>query len=803
VFLLSISSAQTQQNANEGKKFLVTFPQNTVRNMDNTKLNIYIMSTTGANVHISYKHTQREMDITVPPNGMITLPYTYFGNAADIEDMSSGQISDKVFEINSDNYISVYVVNSKEFTSDGYLAYPVSEWDNNYIHNSFYHFVRGSFSTYKNRASGCSIISQADGTQVQIILKGRGQEYGSTQGGTYRIGDTIRVTLNENESYTFKTFSTYNNTFDLSGSLISSNKPIGVISFHERTLIPQESPDDGMDYLVEMMQPLSNWKNKYISVDFGRGYGDFFRVLPLKDNTQLTIKNYNEDGKLVSTENKIIRTGGNFYEYNNAVIGSYNYRKERGIMGVTIWEADAPILVTQYSYSQDWDKTTSRDTNGQYDPFMLNLINEEQFTTSVNFLAPPYSNFSSHNINLIIKVDTLSNIANQLRSVELDGSPLYLSHSKLLDNRIGNTDYYWLRFQVSPGRHSLKANARFAAFAYGFGQTDSYGLQTALGDIPVEDTLIVVKNNYDCETMNLTYHLESKFGFDSNDGLEPLRHKIVNVKIDFIKNIDLDYYLSYDSLELNLSGTFEDYYQPAIIYLSVTSETGEIFHDSLSFQMKNNIAINRAKTYSSTPGDITEFDIYLDESNDSLMFLTDYNLVIKYKWDWFHLEDIIIDGISYLNQISSELISDTNYLLLNVNIKRENLIGGNKVKILLRNLLNRDTIYTPEFALYSKYGDNCYRGSVIDTLHTAVCFQNLRLVLYDVSSPVSLNSNTILANDEATISLIDYSGRYIINRLRVTKGESVNLLNYNLPKGMYFIIVNNSSYLPPLKYFHF
>lgn len=809
VFLLFILSIRlfSQENANEGKKFLIAFPQNEIANtndfVQNVKLGIYISSKSGAKVTLINHQNSIIINKTVPANGMLQLDNNEMGNRNDVEDISDGTLSNKVIEITSDKLISVYVINSKSFTSDGYLAYPITEWGKNYIHNSFYHHNTKNGFRVENRSSGCTIISQDDNTQIKIILKGRGGNLGSTKTGNYRIGDTILVNVKANQSYTFKTKSDYDNTFDFSGSLITSNKPIGVISFHERTFIPQENPSKGRDHLIEMMQPLSNWRNRYVSIDFGREFGDFFRVLPLKDNTHLTIKNYDKQGNLLFDSSLTIQTGGGFYEYNNIKINGYNSQKYEGIKGNTIWESDSPIMVTQYSYSENWDKTTDLDNGDNYDPFMLNLINEEQFTTNISFLAPPYSDFEKHSLNIVIKVDTLQSINKQLESLIFDGDPIYLSNPLLLNNRIGNTEFYWFRKNINSGIHFLTSDVRFAAFLYGFGDADSYGMQTALGNVGIIDTLVMSNFNYDCSSFNLTYHIQSKFGLDSDDGFEPTNIKISKVEIKYKDNVNLNYTFSNDSLAINLSGTFDNQYLPGVIYLKIISETGKVFYDSLRYQLNNSIALSENKVYNSKPDEVNEYDIYLNEKNDSLSFLKDFNLTIRYKRDWFKIEDVILNGKSYIDNLSYQHQLDTTYAILDIVLNRSVITNGNRIKILLKNLLGKDTLYTPEFSLYSKFENNCYKGSKIDTLRTKVCAQDLRIVLFEEENSVQLSNNTLIATKDVDISLIDYTGRYLIEHLKLENGRNINLNSYQLPKGLYFIIDHNFPNRPPLKYFHF
>lgn len=797
----------SQDNANEGKKFLITFPQNEIANTNdfeqNVKLGIYISSKTGANVTLINHQNSKIINKSVPAGSMLRLDNNELGPKSEVEDISDGEVSNKVIEITSNNFISVYVINSKSYTSDGYLAYPLTEWGYNYIHNSFYHHNSKNGFRTENRSSGFTIISQANGTKIKIVLKGRGGNSGSTKTGNYKIGDTISISLNANKSYTFKTMSDYDNKFDFSGSLIVSDKPIGVISFHERTFIPQEKPSRGRDQLLEMMQPLSNWRNKYVSIDFGREFGDFFRVLPLKDNTTLNIKNFDEKGKLILDSTLKIQTGGGFYEYNNSLIDYYNSQRLTGIKGNTIWEADSPILVTQYSYSESWDKTSDKDNDDNYDPFMLNLINEEQFTTNITFLAPPYSEFEKHRLNLIVKVDTTINIKKQLESIVFDGTPIYLSNPVILTNRIGNTDFYWFRSDITPEIHTLSSDVKFAAFLYGFGDADSYGMQTALGNLAIKDTLILANNYFDCKLINLTYNIKSKFGLDGDEGFKPIDFKIKNFEIVHSDNLNLNYDFLKDSLDVNLYGDIINEFLPSIIYLKATSETGKVFYDSLVFQLKNTIPLNKNKIVYSKPNEINEYDVFLNESTDSLSFLDDFTLSIKYKREWYSIEDLIMDSKSYIDKINYLNFLDTNYAYLELKIKRSSITKGKLIKIYMRNLLGKDTLYTPEFSLYSKYENSCYKGSKIDSLYTKVCAQNLRIVLFENENSIKLAGSTLIASANVNLSLVDYTGKYIIDHLNLEKGSEISLNSYHLSKGLYFIINNNYPNRPPLKYFHF
>lgn len=809
--IFNINYTYSQENASEGTRFLIAFPQNERSNSNdftnNVKLAIYISSSTGATVSLKNHFNNRVVTKTIKKDEVLTLDNFELGTQSAIEDISDGIISNKVIEIISDNFISVFVINSKRNTSDGYLAYPITEWGQNYIHNSFYHHYKNAtfFTPSESRSSGFTLLAQEDNTQINIFLKGRGNTSGSTATGNFRIGDTISINLNKNQSYTVKTRSTQDNTFDLSGSLITSNEPIGVLSFHERTFIPQQSPENGRDHLIEMMQPLSNWRNKFVSIDFNRKYGDFYRVLPIKDNTKLIITNYQKDGTLSYRDTVVIGTGGNFYEYNNTRINDYNRRGElEGIKNITIWEADSPILVSQYAYSQDWDKTSNNDNNDNYDPFMLNLINEEQFTKNINFLVPDYNDFKSNNLNIVIKVDTTKNIVEQLESVEFDGVPLYIKHPEIKSNQIGNTEYYWLQLiEVNKGVHRINSNIKLAAFLYGFGETDSYGMQTALGNLPLIDSLVHESKSFNCDSFDINYRIKSTFGADGSQGFYSKEYKFSDFKVITVDGISYDYQFSVDSLVVNFKGSLTNVPFESKYIITATSQTGKIFYDTVYYRFNETIPINSTTITKVKPGEDIYFKVSLSEKNDTLSFLNDYTLSFKFYREWFELLDFEVSNESVLDYLEKEIINDTIYFKLNFSLSRENITNGNSVNILLKSMLNKDSLFIPEFILFSQFGNNCYSGIKRDTLNVDICVHGLRTIEILWNDDLELSGRELFANKNTNISIFNYQGKAVISNYNMSKGQQIDLNGLLKSKGLYFIKNNNSIKSPPLKYFHF
>lgn len=800
--MISYAAFSQIRNANEGKRFLVTFPQN--ENVEYTvhkssvKLGLYISSQKDANVQITNHHNNRIINRAVSANDFVQLDNFELGFRTDLEDLTDEYVSNKVIEITSDEDISVSVINSKQTTSDGYLAYPVEEWGNNYIHNSLYH----ARYSRDNRSSGFTIIAGEDNTNITVNLKGRNANLGTTKSSDNTVGDSFTISLNANQSYTVKTKSIYTNRYDLSGSLITSDKPVGVISFHERTRIPQVGTEGGMDNLLEMQQPLSNWRNKFVSVSLGRDNGDFFRVLPMYDNTNLTIINFNENGQFLSQEIEQINTGGGFYEYNNTDINGYNRNREEGIKGLTIWEADKPILVTQYSYSYSWDIESifGQSANG-FDPFMLNLINDEQFTKNVNFLAPPYGDFENHRVNLVIKVDTAQDIETQLESIIFDNQFLHQLYPELINNRIGNTEYYWLRFNIEQGTHNLQSEVLLAAFVYGFGEADSYGMQTALAELELIDTLIVQDNSQDCDVVNVDYQLKSTFGTD-DESLESFTFKIKDFRILEASNFDYNININEENNSLNLTGRSIDPTLPYYFIIAIESDTKKMHYDTLTIENFNDIVLTEELNLNSNPGEEVSIPISIDDTADTLSFLEEYSLSFNYDPNWFNISDVIVDGVSEINNTEITTYSTFSSFSLTVPIMKESITNGNEIIIIAETLLSKDTILTPNIILTSKYGEICYTGVSSLEITSQVCAHNIRQIELMSSETIELRYNTITAIEDANISIYNYMGSEIVDKLKINKSESIEMDDYLDKKGLYFIRINNRVNKQPIKFFY-
>ncbi len=470
----SLDNSKFSSLSAEGRDFWLAVPLNDAKATPVNQLDFYITSKYNTLVTLEVRGAGfiRSKKLRANETMLFT---TKDGSASyDFEIVTSEIADPRGIHIYSEHPISVYVLNSKELTSDGYLALPTNTFGTEYIHCSYY-----DYSEIRPWAGGFIIIASEDKTEVFVTLRGRGGNFAKTKSG-YKIGQTLGpIILNKGEVYNVVGDGTTKGVFDLTGSKISSNKPIGLISYHERTMLPANNTN-GRDHMCEMIPPVSAWGKKHYSIEFQRdNKGDFFRVVASKANTFVRMKYYDKVTKELSGQRDIVLSkAGDFYEDYNTWVGN---DEVTGFTGITVWEANKPILVMQYAYSADWD------SGSKFDPFMLVLTPQEQYLSSTTFQIPTANDFTSNFFSFIVEGDTSDIDKKKLKSIVLDKDTLYKSYSQLFDNNIPGTNLYWGQQPVAPGVHTITSNTHLGGYVYGFGTNNSYGWAAVLGTKSLTD----------------------------------------------------------------------------------------------------------------------------------------------------------------------------------------------------------------------------------------------------------------------------------------------------------------------------
>lgn len=393
IFLILINTTSLSAIVdNKGKHFVFSF----IPNYSAETLKLYISSennTTGIvqipsmNFSTSFTVTKNEIQTIVLPSAIQNLP--------------NNQVSNYGIEVLSEDDIVVYALNRMQYTTDAALVLPTNSLGLEYI-----------ITTYKS-------LLQAEASITAL--------YSDTQ-----------VTIQKVNSAPFDINLGYLNTYllsgsDLTGTLITSTKPISISNGNKCTNIP--SGVYYCDHIFEINPPVSTWGKSFFSVPLAmRKNGDIFRVVASQNNTEIIINNV-----LVKTIQK-----SEFYE---SIIAE-----------ATSIQSNKPIQVSQYSVGQNYDGIVS-------DPFMMLVPPHEQYMNSYTFNTLGLElNIANNFINIVIKTEGLSTLL-------LDGELVDLS----LFKSINSSGYSGAKIPVSAGSHYIKSSEPFGLFVYGFGNYESYG----------------------------------------------------------------------------------------------------------------------------------------------------------------------------------------------------------------------------------------------------------------------------------------------------------------------------------------
>ncbi len=364
-----------------------------------------------------------------------------------------------IVEILTNKKTIVYALNSSRLSSDAYSALPVSNWGKEYVvvsvPNDSY-APPGLIADSIPRSSEFMIMASEDSTLVQFSPKAE-----TVKG--FKPNDLVSIYLMKGQCYLVQSSQKLERGLgDQTGTIIKSDKPIGVIAGHVRTSIPvlfgeplSYTKRDSKDHVVDMLLPTKIWGSYYISTPFNiYSAGDLIRVVSIQPNTKVTA------------------IGNNVFRY--FVLASPGDVEDFYPVGEpVVWIADKPIQIAQFM------PTSLQDAVQTFDPCMVVLPPTEQFVSRILFEIPSLAisasdQYFNNYVNLVCERAAVN-------SLTLDGTNLLSKYPRLIDQQIPNTQYNWLVVPIKPGVHDFRADTgRFSGIIYGTAPEDSYALSLGL-----------------------------------------------------------------------------------------------------------------------------------------------------------------------------------------------------------------------------------------------------------------------------------------------------------------------------------
>lgn len=441
---------------NLGRDFYLCYPANAAREPGGDPLAAYngmiILTSTFATTG-----TVRNWDgswstpFSIPPNGVTTVIIDTSHWISTTE-----TIERKALRIQSDQDISAYFLayETPGSTNDMALIYPVPSLGTEYItmcwRDNIPTWPYGAF--FDRGPTMFTVFAPYDGTNVTITPSE------DTEGG-HTAGVPFTITLDSYECYQVLASSpSTTDLYDLTGSIISSDNPVGVISGNQIAIVPDEIV--AADYLIEQMPPITAWGSTYNCFPIKqRNYWqeDVLKILASEDGTNVSIQDAG------GTTNIVLNRGEDF-EWNGQPCTPGTWLADGSCSGPTLDSptritADKPILCGQFIMGTGVCSRT--DLLGDFtdplgDPAFMLIPAEEQYSKRYIFLTP--SGYNNDYLNVGIP-------AGSEGTITLDGGPPTISDPWF---DIPGTSYRGTRISLEPGGHVLESDTTMMIQMYGF-----------------------------------------------------------------------------------------------------------------------------------------------------------------------------------------------------------------------------------------------------------------------------------------------------------------------------------------------
>ncbi len=321
------------------------------------------------------------------------------------------------------------------FSNDASLLLPSTAWTGNYRLTS----IGGSQAT-SNSSNYAAITGSENGTTVSLTASTTSRVYAGPGVPAANAGDTIDFSLQAGEVVVLHTAAGY----DLSGSLVSADKPVQVITGVPCTEMPTGNP--ACDHIEESVFPAETLGQRYFvtppSGPNGNVPGHVVRIYGNVDNTALTYPGGKPSGTPdFINAGEVVDLGEVFVDFE--IVGDHAFAVGMFMLGGSIVDALAP----------------PGDQKG--DPSQSLATPVEQYRKKYVFLAP-----LDYSVNYVDVIQPLSAQLN-LDGVELTFGPV----------AIGMTGYGVNRIQLQAGgmgAHVLTASEPVGIQVVGYGNYTSY-----------------------------------------------------------------------------------------------------------------------------------------------------------------------------------------------------------------------------------------------------------------------------------------------------------------------------------------
>jgi hypothetical protein len=465
--------------SNAGSNFIFTVPPAVTDDASsgNNLVKVYVASRYSTDVTLEvpakgYKQTYflnagRTVEFQISPN----IAQPYIKGAMDPV-LTTSVFKNSAIHVKSDAPVIVYVLVDYNQTGEGYLALPVHRLGNEYVISSYND--ASNFYSVNSLPSMAGIVAPFDDTEITFTYHGKAKTL--TSGGL-NPGESDNTVLNAGDVWMFSSIDVGG---DLTGSVVTSNKPVAVISASQRANVPENNRF--YNYLTEMEMPPDMWGKIYpVPLDPDRKKNPVIRVFSKEPNTNIYLNN---DTAPIATLNGL---GG---KENEAWV---ELRTNDGEPQTADFiSSDKPIYVVMYTPGTE-EEGFPQPKGG---PAQTILVPLENAMSQMSFSVPGNGNLETYDENTVTVIFEVEDgkIPAHLQLGEIkDGEVFWRKMSNIVDGfeyysytKDGKTFGVMTYTFSRPGSYMIKSDNPFIAYSKGNNDKNSYGFPSGTGTQSLE-----------------------------------------------------------------------------------------------------------------------------------------------------------------------------------------------------------------------------------------------------------------------------------------------------------------------------
>jgi gliding motility-associated-like protein len=421
------------------------------------KLTVHFSAQQNSVVTITNPRTSYTKTLNVPANTLVSDTVSI----AQCYNTGSGGIVNKGLKITATTEVTMYALNYISATADATVIFPTPALGINYRVISY----KGLMSTLP---SEYAIMATQDSTWINIT------PFCNTVDNKIK-NVTYSIMMNKGQTYQSQS----KTDSSLTGTLIQVQncKPIAVWGGAVCSNVPVGC--SACDHLYEQLFPLNMWGKSFILIPTATRSKDRYAIVADKSNTTITIN---------GTPTTITNAGANY---------------EADLTTPLNITADKPIAIAIFAVGGSCGGTSG-------DPMMMWVTPIEQNIISIIFVAQSSAIINNHYVSIVAKTSTIG-------SIKLNGTNI----GSLFATVPSNTKYSYVKKSVSPGANTITSDSGFTAYAYGYGNYESYGYNvgSSIRDLNRFFTINSVNNdNFSTPATSLKICKNAAIAFNGNSG---------------------------------------------------------------------------------------------------------------------------------------------------------------------------------------------------------------------------------------------------------------------------------------------